>query len=735
MARTPRTRKPRHFSLAPAFVEGFQGRQPEWGYGGLGYFTYKRTYSRATCDCDDPNTCTHPTEEWWQTCQRVVEGTYNIQKRHCSDHGLPWSEPKAQVSAQDMFQRMWDFKFLPPGRGLWMMGTRFVSLKGSAALNNCAFVSTEGIAKDFASPFCFLMDMSMLGVGVGGDARGAGKVQIRMPQFTARPFVVKDSREGWVDLIRVVLRSMVGKGALPMTIDFSRVRDRGVAIKTFGGTASGPKALRGLVDSLTHLLMDPLGRPFTWDDTGTDDRGGVMTLLFEPVDVAVTSYKITSTQLVDIFNYIGKAVVAGGVRRSSEIMFGDAEDQEFLALKQDMTALVDRRWASNNSIFGKVGMDYGQIAAMIAKNGEPGIAWLDNMQRFSRMGDPPDGKDYRVMGANPCVEQSLESFELCCLVETFPAHHDSLEDYQATLKKAYLYAKTVTLVPTHEPRSNAVMMRNRRIGTSMSGVIQAINKVGRRDFLSWCDQGYGYLKSLDRIYSDWLCVPLSIKITSNKPSGTVSLLAGATPGIHYPHSQYYVRNVRVQGTSPLIEMCRAAGYQVEPDTYAPDTFVVSFPVEEKHFVKCKDDVTIWEQFANAAALQRYWADNQVSATITFRTSPAQLVQDEGGNTAWRDLPILPTDVPVLDAREQPIVRPSEVDQIKPCLENYETQLKAISLLPLTGHGYVQAPYITITESEYTLRAAMLKELDLSGSEHEVTESFCTNDTCEMKPRP
>jgi ribonucleotide reductase alpha subunit len=735
---------------------------------------------------------------------------------------------------------------------------------------------------------------------------------------------------------------------MPTVIDFTQVRGRGEPIKSFGGTASGPAPLRDLVKSLTKLLM-PKGVDTHWTDTSTPDKGGTMTLMLlgaggwdeDPTETLahIEPYRITSPQIVDIYNYIGKAVVAGGVRRSAEILFGDPDDQEFINLKQDKEALTDRRWASNNSIFGKVGMDYSEIAELIADNGEPGILWLDNVRRFSRMADPPDNKDYRAMGSNPCfagdtliavadgrgavpikqlvdegfdvpvysvspegrveiklarnprqtrdsaqlvevelddgttfrvtpdhkmrlldgtkceaqnlevgdslprftrrltevkpggseywqvvvdtqnprgkggrvfehrliaqfndpegwdrtydaakqsgwvkgglvvhhkdfnplnnspdnlkamtfadhaalhardmvgdknpmwgrihteeskrkigaktkercsdpiflaklaashtaaerveassrmsekrqqewlvyykeqeastkldtvwmdgrlhavlscetcsdefivpwrvrgqcycnracmnkaeshiqarkagqrvtfdnrqrqtlheqvrifkdlsgdlgrtpkkkeweascreggvpfrlrkagstanphalssykhlqevaggynhrvksvrfldqeepvynlsvedhhtlavvttvedqrlsgifcancVEQSLESYELCCLVESFPAHHDSLEDYMATLKKAYLYAKTVTLVPTHDPRTNAVMMRNRRIGCSMSGIVQAINKLGRRTFLDWCDGGYGYIQDLDKSY-------------------------------------------------------------------------------------------------------------------------------------------------------------------------------------------------------------------------------------------
>ena len=116
---------------------------------------------------------------------------------------------------------------------------------------------------------------------------------------------------------------------------------------------------------------------------------------------------------------------------------------------------------SNNSVFATLGMDYSRVCERIVKNGEPGIAWLDNMRRFSRMGDPEDNKDRDAMGGNPCLEQTLESYELCCLVETFPHSHGCLEDYLVTLKYALLYAKTVTLGPTHWPLTNSAMMKNR----------------------------------------------------------------------------------------------------------------------------------------------------------------------------------------------------------------------------------------------------------------------------------
>jgi len=677
-------RKIRDFTLSNTFIDQYKGLQPPWGQ--VGYFTYKRTYARTLPDGS--------TEEYWQTCKRVVEGVYNIQKQHCKSLRVPWNDRKAQNSAQEMFVRMWKFKFTPPGRGLWTMGTDLIYQKGSAALNNCAFVTTKNIDVDFATPFCFLMDMSMFGVGVGGDCRGAGKIKLQPPLTSQETFIVEDSREGWVDLIRVVLNSYVGKNPMPANIDYSEVRPKGTPIKGFGGIASGPEPLMLLVKNIKTLL-DPTAKAQTF---------------------------ISSTQIVDLFNHIGVCVVSGGVRRTAEIMFGEPTDSSFMNLKNpealldliekqdncladspehsflqnqiDSHPLRTHRWASNNSIFGKIGMDYTEIADGIKSNGEPGIIWLDNIIAYGRMADDKNYKDFRVIGTNPCSEQSLEDHELCCLVETFPAHHSSFEDYQRTLKFAYLYAKTVTLVPTHNLKTNAVMMRNRRIGCSMSGIVQAMNKLGRQEFIRWCNNGYEYINRLDTIYSEWLCVPHSIKMTSVKPSGTVSLLCGATPGIHYPESEYYIRNIRVSDTSPLVKACQEAGFKVSEDVYSPDTYVISFPVKEKYFQKGKRDVSIWEQFLNAVMMQAHWADNQVSCTITFQ--------------------------------------PHEQNDIKECLEIFQNNLKSISLLPLEEHGYINAPYEPITEAEYLALTENLKELDLSTSRHEVEDKFCDGDSCSLE---
>ena len=651
------------FNLDEDFVSQFKGRQPNWGP--LGYVTFKRTYARLVPGGNGR------TEEYWETARRVVEGCYTVQLNHCRSLKLPWKAEKAQRSAQEMYRLMWEFKFLPPGRGLWMMGTDYIWERGSAALNNCAFVSTEEIEVSFSEPFCFLMDMSMLGVGVAFDTKGAGKVLIRQPEVEDRTFVVDDSKEGWAELVRCILESYLGLCRRPKRIDYSRVRPMGSPIRSFGGIAPGPKPLMECIQNIDKVLGPCCGHP------------------------------ITSTDITDLMNVIGKCVVSGGVRRTAELALGSPDDEDYLKLKDPALheeRLKAWRWASNNSVSASIGMDYSGVGAQTSKNGEPGYFWLRNAQAYGRVKDGETWVDEKVSGTNPCGEQSLESYEICNLVETFPSRHDTFEEYERTLKFAYLYAKTVTLVPTHNERTNAIMLRNRRIGLSQSGIVESFEKHGRRTHFEWCDRGYAYICHLDKIYSQWLCIPESIKKTSVKPSGTVSLLPGVTPGIHYPHAQYYMRTIRMDKTSPLVDPIREAGYRVEESVYGDNTFVVYFPVEQKYFERSKADVSIWEQVENVAQIQYYWADNQVSATVTFK--------------------------------------PEEANDIQRVLELYEGRLKSITFLPLKDHNYPQAPYQEIPGEAYFQAVAKLAPLDFSALyTKEVEDVFCDTEMCEIVEPP
>jgi len=674
-----------NFLLDESFIDEWKSVEPNFGFGGVGEITYLRTYSRLKDDGTK--------EQWWETIRRVVEGTYSIQRRHIVQNGLYWNAQKAQRSAQKMYRFMFKMKFLPPGRGLWAMGTDIIEKKNLfAALNNCAFVSTKEMLDDPVEPFTYMMDASMLGVGVGFDTKGADSVKIYEPSKRIQVhYDIPDTREGWVKALQYMLESFFNEGSYEQTFDYNSIREAGLPLKTFGGLSSGAEPLINMIDSIALLLR---------------------------VRANSSNPYLSERDIVDIMNMIGACVVAGGIRRTAQIAFGSSS--EFINLK-DYNKNPEREkygWASNNSYFAEVGDDYYEPASVSQIKGEPGYVWLENAQNYGRMGRnwrERYGVDNRAAGGNPCLEQTLESYEMCCLVETFPHRAENFEEYQQVLKYAYLYAKTVTLGRTHWTRANEVMLRNRRIGTSVSGVAQFIEANGIATLKSWLDEGYKTIDSYDIIYSEWFKVPRSIKITSVKPSGTVSLLAGATPGVHYPDSRYYIRRITINKHDPLVRILQRRGIRIEPHlmsdgkgNWNPSNYTVlaSLPVDSG-FNKVKP--SMWEQLELAAFIQEWWADNQVSVTVTFDPE-------------------------------------TEGHLIDRALEFYQYRLKGVSFFPRKdlSADYPQLPYEEISELWYNNEVDMIKHrlqngyIEISSKEFDdqfqdaIAESFCTTDFCEFQ---
>lgn len=653
------------FTLPSEFISKYKTKDPPFGFQGLGELVYRRTYSRRKEDGSGD-------EQWFETVERVVNGTFRLQQEWLRARALPWHNANVMDTAQEMYDRIFELKFVPPGRGLWAMGSPLTEERRLyAALNNCAFTSTRDLASDPTKPFTFLMDASMLGVGVGFDTVGAGVLRIPSASeanIVTSEYVVPDSREGWVRSLELLLRHYFYNDPRPV-FNYSLVRPAGQLIRGFGGLSGGPGPLNELLTTVGQVLESC--------------RGGT----------------VGTTAIVDIMNLIGRCIVSGNVRRTAEIAFGPPSSEEFLNLKNyDLNPhRASYGWTSNNSVSAELGMNYRPIVDRIFSNGEPGLVWLENMRNYSRMVDPMDHKDYRALGSNPCVEQTLESFELCCLVETFPTRHHTEADFMRTLELAFLYAKTVTLGHTLWPESNAVMMRNRRVGTSMSGIAQFVEQHGLEELRRWCSNGYAHLRNEDRKISGHFGIPESVKITSVKPSGTVSLLAGATPGMHYPISSHYIRRVRVPTNSPLITPLRTAGYHIEPAVESAATSIVEFPIYSG--AKRSSDLSVWEQLSLASFLQRHWADNSVSCTVTFNP------ETEGPEVLTK------------------------------ALDYFQYQLKGISFLPNLPKVYPQMPYEEIDEATYQQRSGALHPIkwDSSASNPEPKQhEFCEGDRCQLR---
>jgi len=353
-------------------------KKAEFGFGGFGEATYYRTYSRIKPDGTQ--------EHWADTVIRVINGVMSVRKNHYVLSRLAWDEAKWQLYAKKLAIAMFDMKWLPPGRGLWVMGTEYVYARGGAALNNCGAVDTI----DLSLAADWTMDMLMCGVGVGFNTAWKGE-NVAMPDKTRPvPYLIPDSREGWVASVRLLIESYTKRGTW-FAFDYSKIRPEGSVIHGFGGTASGPAPLKELHERIENYLDN--------------------------------YYKgvIDQTRCVaDVMNAIGACVVAGPM-----------------------------------------------IAKHIRDNGEPGIMNLINVQKYARYGEQSEDKAWL---ANPCSEIPLESFELCNLAEVFPARCIKEDEFYEALEYATFYASTVALLPTHRPETNAIVVRNRRIGVSLSGI-------------------------------------------------------------------------------------------------------------------------------------------------------------------------------------------------------------------------------------------------------------------------
>jgi hypothetical protein len=245
------------------------------------------------------------------------------------------------------------------------------------------------------------------------------------------------------------------------------------------------------------------------------------------------------------------------------------------------------------------------------------------------------------------------------------------------------------------------MQRNRRIGTSISGIANFADNNGWTVLRDWLNEGYGVVKGYDESYSEWLGIRQSIKMTTVKPSGTVSILAGESPGVHWASGgKFFNRAIRFANSDPMLPLFRMANYRVEPASESPDTTsVVFFPIKTEA-KRAEKEVSVHEKVALAVVTQRYWSDNSVSVTVTFDPE-------------------------------------KEADSIASILHMHDGQLKTVSFLPMGNTVYPQMPYTQITESEYEDARMKLFPIDFAGvyagmAADAVGEAYCTTDACEVK---
>lgn len=596
-------------------------KDKKWIGNPLGYIVYKRTYSRKVEGTDR-------IENWNETLNRVVD---SIKK-----YGFKMTDDELAR----LYEYMFNLKGLVAGRALWQLGAKTVEKYGGDSLLNC-----WGVVISDIEDFCFVMEELMLGGGVGFSVKREHihqlpkvkeNIVVSREDVKDASFIVPDSREGWIELLRKVLTAYLN-GGKSFTYSLMLIRSKGAEIKGFGGISSGPEELHEGMQNICKVFKSREGK------------------------------RLRSIDALDILNIIGQVIISGNVRRSAELAIGDPDDILFLRAKRwDLGNIPSWRAMSNNTVAAD---DFDELLSEFwdgySGNGEPyGLFNLKLSKTIGRLGEKR--KDNSVEILNPCAEVTLANKENCNLVEMFLPNIKSKEEMLDLAILLYKYAKNVANMDFLYEETNKIVHKNNRLGISVSGIAEATEEQ-----LSWLDDIYKQLREYDKVYSKENGFPESIKISTVKPSGTVSLLAGVTPGIHPAFSQYYIRRVRMASNDSLVDVCKKAGlnveYQINLDgTVDRETSVVEFPIKAKDNAILAKNVTAIDQLELLKKMQTIWADNAVSITVYYKKE--------------------------------------ELSDIKKWLkENYKNSVKSVSFLLHSEHGFKQAPYEEISKEEFEKR--------------------------------
>jgi len=627
----------------------------------IGYITYKRTYSRRLNETD----INSPTEEFDDTVNRVVEATNN--QLGCGFTSAEQERLRGYLLG---------LKGIVAGRFLWQLGTPTVDRLGLASLQNCAFTVIDKPIE----PFTWAMDLLMLGSGVGYNIQRKNveklppvNVHFRCPTRTDAndaDFIVPDSREGWVKLLGKTLKAALlsdSEKAATFTYGAQLVRGKGAPIKGFGGTASGPEDLCNGIASISTVLEKRAGKQL------------------RPIDC------------LDIMNIIGSIVVAGNVRRSAQIAIGDADDVEYLLAKRwDMGNIPSWRAMSNNSV---VCDDINDLHEFFwdgyEGKGEPyGLINLRLSRKVGRLGET-EYPDPLVQGYNPCAEQSLADKETCCLAEIYLPNITSQEEFIDIATLLYRINKHSLALPCHLEQTEAIVHSNMRMGIGITGVLQATEEQK-----SWLDETYTKLRSFDKQYSKEHGFNTSVKLTTVKPSGTLSLLPGVTPGCHPAYARFMIRRIRIASNHSLVNVCRDSGYPVEyqrnfDGSEDHSTMVVSFPFRHPDHAVLAKDMTALQQLETVKWLQETWSDNSVSCTVYYRKE------------------------------ELPEIR-------KYLKKHYKNNHKSLSFLLHSEHGFHQAPLEEITEEQYNALVASTKLITSIDEANIGLDDDCATGACPVR---
>lgn len=284
------------------------------------------------------------------------------------------------------------------------------------------------------------------------------------------------------------------------------------------------------------------------------------------------------------------------------------------------------------------------------------------------------------IGLNPCAEILLNDKGVCNLSTTNAMafvndNKFDVDGFVTTLRRNVEACMHMTLIDLELPEWDATQKRDRLLGISITGWKDAMGSINAsaEDEKGILRIAGDAIRQHTTAYADALQVNRPLLSTTVKPEGTQSLVAGGvSSGLHYSHSPYYIRRIRVNASDALAKAVRYLGWDVkaelgtEGDSDAErlknaSTVVVGFPIKSGA-KKTKDDISADEQLDTYFNFQKYYTDHNSSNTIT--------------------------------------VRPEEWSPVGRRILNQWESFVAVSFLAHSGGTYELAPYEAITKEKY-----------------------------------
>lgn len=569
-------------------------------------------------------------------------------------------------------------EIMPSMRALWAAGPALERCNVTAY--NCAYMAVDS-PRVFDEAVYVLM--SGCGLGFSVERQYINKLPCVAESFHASDTTIRvaDSRTGWAKAFKELV-SLLYAGQVPQW-DLSKLRPQGARLKTSGGRSSGPKPLEELFKFAVALFRGAAGR------------------------------RLSSIECHDLMCFVGRIVVAGGVRRSAEISLSNPSDDRLRTAKSGQWWHEHgHRALSNNSAAYTERPDFQVfmrewLALYESRSGERGI--YNRVAAQSKAA--AIGRDVWDFGINPCGEISLRPCEFCNLSEVVIRRGDTLEKLKQKVRLATVLGtlqSSLTDFKYLRKRWATNCEAERLLGVSLTGITdhEVLGDPTNPLTVAWLKQLRVLVRETNVEVAELLGINASVALTTVKPSGTVSQLVNSSSGIHPRFSEHYIRRVRADAKDPLAQFMSVEDFPVEADEMNPSNMVFSFPVKAPEGARLAGELTALQQCELWKLYSDHWADHSVSCTIYFSDDEFLGL----GQWVW---------------------------------ENFGT-ITGLSFLPRADHSYTQAPYEAIDEATYNELASVLPEsIDWSGLAHFEAEDntqgqrelACSGGACEVVDLP